>query len=62
MEENLRKQSKRKENRREYENIVVASKKFNIQKANILERKKRGNGRKASHQKIIQDNFPELRI
>ena len=46
VEKNLRKQSKKKENRREYENIVVASKKFNIQKANILERKKRGNGRK----------------
>ena len=33
VEESLRKQSKKKENRREYKNIRVASKKFDIQKA-----------------------------
>ena len=45
VEESRRKQSKKKENRREYKNIRVASKKFNIQKANILG-KQRTNGKK----------------
>ena len=45
VEESRRKQSKKKENRREYKNIRVASKQFNIQKANILG-KQRTNGKK----------------
>lgn len=59
VEENLRKQSKRKENRREYENIVVASKKFNIQTANILERKEEMEGSKSSKNNSRQ--FPRTK-
>ena len=59
VEESLRKQSKKKENRREYKNIRVASKKFNIQKATFQGKKEEMERRRSSKNNSRQ--FPRTK-